>query len=145
VSKFKLSLTRASNSYPSLEQVKKNRIKRTQTSYTHRASCQLQLQARVSKFKLSLTRASDSYLILDASPKKNDKKIQTSHIHRASCSFKPECQNSSPCYQELQKQAPTFMQVKIKKKLKKRLKLLTLIGPAANCSFKRECQNSRSR
>jgi hypothetical protein len=85
VSKFKLSLTRASDSYPTLEQVKKNRIKRTQTSYTHRASCQLQLQARVSKFKLSLTRASDSYLILDASPEKNDKKIQTSHTQRASC------------------------------------------------------------
>jgi hypothetical protein len=38
---------------------KKNE-KRIQTSHSHRASCELQLQARVSRFKLSLMRTSDS-------------------------------------------------------------------------------------
>jgi hypothetical protein len=31
-----------------------------------------------------------------------------------------------------------------KKKTKKELKLLTLIGPVENCSFKEECPNSSS-
>jgi hypothetical protein len=45
VSKFKLSLTRASDSGPSLDASQKENKKRIQTSHTHRASCQLQLQA----------------------------------------------------------------------------------------------------
>jgi hypothetical protein len=40
----------------------------------------------------------------------------------ANCSFKPEPQNSSSRYRELQKQAPAFMQVKKKwRKIKSNL------------------------
>jgi hypothetical protein len=85
VAKFKLSLSRASDSGPSLDTSQKENKKRIKTSHTHRASCQLQLQGRMSKFKLSLKRASDSCPNLDASQKENRERIQTSHTHRASC------------------------------------------------------------
>jgi hypothetical protein len=39
VSKFKFLLMRALDSAPTMMQVQKNKIKRTQTSHTHRASC----------------------------------------------------------------------------------------------------------
>jgi hypothetical protein len=61
-------------------EVKKKRKEKIQTSYIHRASCQLQLQGRVSKFKLSLTRASDSGPSLDSSQKKN-KQINSTFLH----------------------------------------------------------------
>jgi hypothetical protein len=85
VAKLKLSLTRASDSCPSLDASQKENKKRIKTPYTQRASCQLQLQGRVAKLKLSLTRASDSGPSLDASQKKNIKRIKTSHTHRAKC------------------------------------------------------------
>jgi hypothetical protein len=85
VSKFKLSLTRASDSGPNLDASQKENKKRIKTSHTPRASCQLQLQGRMSKFKLSLKRALDSYPSLDASQKENRERIQTSHIQMASC------------------------------------------------------------
>jgi hypothetical protein len=60
-----------SDSYPSLNASKNEIQKENQTSLTHRASCQLQLQARVSKFKLSLTETSNSCPSLDISEKQN--------------------------------------------------------------------------
>jgi hypothetical protein len=97
VSKFKLSLMRASDSYPSLNASENENQKENQTSLTHKASCQLELQARVSKFKLLLTRASDSYPNLDASQKKMKKKFKLLTLTgpAANCSFKLEYQNSS--------------------------------------------------
>jgi hypothetical protein len=88
---------RARDSGPSLDANQKENKKRIQTSHTHRASCQMQLQGRVSKFKLSLTRALDSCPSLDASQKENQKefKLLTLTGLAASCSFKVECQNSS--------------------------------------------------
>jgi hypothetical protein len=85
VAKLKLSLTRASDSCPSLDASQKENKKRIKTPYTQRTSCQLQLQGRMSKFKLSLKRALDSCPSLDASQKENRERIQTSHTHRASC------------------------------------------------------------
>jgi hypothetical protein len=98
VSKFKLSLTRALDLGPSLDESEKENKKRIKTSHTHKTSCQLQLQGRMSKFKLSLKRALDSCPCLDASRKKKiekELKLLTLRGLAASCSFNVECQNSS--------------------------------------------------
>jgi hypothetical protein len=78
---FKVECQNSSSHYqelqkqaPALMQVKNKKTKKIQTSHIHRASSQLQLQARLSKFKLSLTRASNSYPSLDASQEKKVKK-----------------------------------------------------------------------
>jgi hypothetical protein len=71
VSKFKLLLPRASEISPSLDASQKKNEKKIQTSHTHRAICQLQLQGKVSKFKLLLTRASETSPSLHSSQKEN--------------------------------------------------------------------------
>jgi hypothetical protein len=88
---FKLECQNSSSCYqelqkqaPALMQVKRKMTKKIQTSHTHRAICQLQLQGKVSKFKLSLTRALETSPSLHASQKnKLKKKTKTSHTHKA--------------------------------------------------------------
>jgi hypothetical protein len=118
-----LSLTRPSDSYPSLDASQEKKNKKNSNFSHSRPSCQLPAAASTLSVKTQglVTRELQIHTFsLMQVQKKMIKKLKLLTLTGtvASCCFKPECQNSSSCYQELQKQAPTFMQVK--KKIKKK-------------------------